>query len=74
MSPCLCWRWPAFWPAVHFEWTFLLVGVVLAIMVVALGFLEQYVVWIVMLPVIMAAGWAYFQVRKRRVKDSAKLS
>lgn len=58
---------------VHFEWTFLLVGIVLAIMVVALGFLEQYMVWIIMVPVIIAAGWMYYQIRKRRVKEPAKL-
>lgn len=51
---------------IHFEWTFLLVGVVLAIMAVALGFLEQYVVWFIMVPVILVAGWIYLKIRKRR--------
>jgi hypothetical protein len=55
-----------FLAGVHFEWTFLLVGIVLAIMAVAICYLEQYVVWIIMLPVIIAAGWIYFQLRKRR--------
>jgi len=54
---------------VHFEWTFLLVGIVLAIMVVAIGYLEQYVVWIIMLPVIIAAGWIYLQIRKRHTVE-----
>lgn len=54
---------------VHFDWVFLLVGAVLAIMVVAIGYLEQYVVWFLMLPVLVAAGWSYFLVRKRRVKE-----
>ncbi len=54
---------------VHFDWIFLLVGVVLAIMVVAIGYLEQYVVWFLMLPVILMAGWSYFQIRKRRSKN-----
>lgn len=60
-----------FLAGVHFEWTFLLVGIVLAIMVVALGYVEQYVVWIIMIPVIIAAGWIYFQIRKRRTREQS---
>jgi membrane protein implicated in regulation of membrane protease activity len=58
-----------FLAGVHFDWVFLLVGTMLVIMVVAIGYLEQYVVWIIMLPVILATGWVYFQVRKRRSRE-----
>jgi hypothetical protein len=54
---------------VHFDWTFLLVGVVLAIMAVSIGYLEQYVVWIIMLLVMITAGGIYFLIRKRRTAD-----
>lgn len=53
---------------VHFEWTFLLLGIVLAIMVIALGYFEQYVM-IIMLPVILATGTAFYLIRKRRVPE-----
>jgi hypothetical protein len=54
---------------VHFDWTFLLLGIVLGIMAVSIGYFEQYVVWFVMLPVIIAAGWGFYQLRKRRASD-----
>lgn len=52
-----------FLAGVHFDWAFLLLGVVLAIMAVAIGYLEQYIVWIIVLPVLIAAGFAYYKVR-----------
>lgn len=51
---------------VHFEWTFLLVGIVLGVMAIAISYLEQFFVWLIMLPVIIAAGWIYLNIRKRR--------
>ena len=51
---------------VHFEWTFLLIGIILTVMAISVGYLEQYVVWLIMLPSIAAAVWVYFQVHKRR--------
>jgi hypothetical protein len=60
-----------FLAGIHFEWSFLLVGMVLAVMAVAVGYVEQYVVWIIMIPVIIAAGWIYVQIRKRRTEEHA---
>ncbi|MEO2048846.1 MAG: hypothetical protein ABGX16_19995 [Pirellulales bacterium] len=51
---------------IHFEWTFLLVGIVLGIMAISVSYLEQFFVWLVMLPVILATGWSYLKIRKRR--------
>lgn len=52
---------------VHFEWMFLLVGFLLVVMAIALSFLEQSFVWIIMIVVMAVVGWGYFQIRKRRV-------
>lgn len=52
---------------VHFEWTFLLVGIVLGVMAISLSYLEQFFVWLIMIPVIIVAGWSYLKIRKRRV-------
>lgn len=54
---------------VHFEWTFLLLGAVLAGMTVAIAYLEQYLAWLVMVPVLVAAGWAYVQLHLRARRD-----
>ncbi|MEW4489513.1 hypothetical protein AB1L42_15635 [Thalassoglobus sp. JC818] len=58
-----------FQAGVHFDWVFALLGLVLALMVISIGYLEQYVVWIVMVPVIIAAVWVFFQMRKRNSAD-----
>ncbi|TWT56947.1 hypothetical protein KOR42_03030 [Thalassoglobus neptunius] len=58
-----------FLAGVHFDWMFALLGIVLALMVISIGYLEQYVVWLVMVPVIIAAAWVFFQMRKRTSTD-----
>lgn len=55
-----------FLAGVHFDWMFTLLGIVLAIMVIAIGYLEQYIVWLVMTPVIIAACAGFYQLRRRR--------
>ena len=59
-----------FLAGVHFEWTFLLIGVVLTIMAVSVGYLEIYLIWIVMVPCILVAGWVFFQIRNRRGSEA----
>ncbi|TWU29663.1 hypothetical protein [Bythopirellula polymerisocia] len=54
-----------FLAGVHFEWTFLLLGVVLTIMALSIGYLEKYLIWLIMLPVIITAGWVFVLLRKR---------
>jgi len=56
-----------FLAGVHFDGMFLILGVVLAIMVVALGTAQQYafLLWVIMIPVAAAgAGVFYLKVRK----------
>ena len=47
---------------VHFDWMLTIVGVVLAVMTIALATLEQYtvVVWVIMILVVVAAAAYYF--------------
>lgn len=47
---------------IHFDWMLMIVGVVLAVMTVALATLEQYtvVVWIIMILAVIAAGAYYY--------------
>ena len=53
---------------IHLHWTFAIVGVVLAIMAVVLGVLEQstLLAWMIMLPIVIA-GAAFFFLRARKL-------
>lgn len=51
---------------VHFDWTFLLLGGVLVGMTIAIAYLEHYLVWLVMVPVLVAVGWGYLRMRAGR--------
>lgn len=54
-----------FLAGVHFDWMFTLLGIVLTVMAVAIGYAEQYLVWIIMVPVVAAAGWFYVAKSRR---------
>lgn len=56
-----------FLAGVHFEWTFILLGIVLTVMAISMAYVEQYVVWLVMLPVAALAVWI-FLLRHRRLR------
>lgn len=46
---------------VHFDWTFMLLGGILAVIAVALGYLDQLSVFVVVLPVAAVALWIVFR-------------
>lgn len=46
---------------VHFDWTFMLLGGILAVIAVALGFLDQMSVFLVVLPLSVVALWIVFK-------------
>jgi hypothetical protein len=46
---------------VHFDWTFMLLGGILAVIAVALGYLDQLSVFVVVLPLAAVALWIVYQ-------------
>jgi hypothetical protein len=46
---------------VHFDWTFMLLGVILAVIAVALAYLDQLSVFILILPLTVVALWIVFK-------------
>lgn len=60
-----------FLAGVHFDWMFLLLGIVLTIMAVSIGYLEKYLVWLIMLPVILLAIWVFLLLRKRHATEES---
>ncbi|WP_295448640.1 hypothetical protein [uncultured Thiodictyon sp.] len=46
---------------VHFDWTFMLLGGILAVIAVAIGFLDQMSVFLVVLPLSVVALWIVFR-------------
>lgn len=57
-----------FLAGVHFDWTFMLLGVVLAVIAVALGYLDQLSVFMLILPIAALAVWIVF---KRKLGSAA---
>jgi hypothetical protein len=45
----------------HFERMFLLIGIVLAIMAVIGAFVEQYTLWLILVPSSLIAAWLFFK-------------
>ena len=52
---------------VHFDWTFMLLGAVLAVIAAALGFLDQFSIYLVTIPLAVVALWIVY---KRKVGDA----
>ncbi len=46
---------------VHFDWTFMLLGLVLAVIAVALGYLDQLSVFMLVIPIAAVAVWIVFK-------------
>ena len=61
-----CWQ-----AGVHFDWSFLLLAIVLIVMEVALAYFEKVGVWLVTVPVAIALAWLYF---KRKLKGTTKVA
>ena len=51
---------------VHFQWMFMLIGLVVGIMAITLAYLEQYMVigWIIVIPTALAATWLFLKFRR----------
>ena len=51
---------------VHFQWMFMLIGLVVGIMALTLAYLEQYMVigWIIVIPSTLAATWLFLKFRR----------
>jgi hypothetical protein len=49
-----------FLAGVHFEWMFLVIGVVLALMVVVVAKTEQFEMWLIMIGITLAAAGLFF--------------
>ncbi len=54
-----------FLAGVHIEWMFMLLGIVLGIMAIAIAYVEQYVVWMIMVPVVAGAVWIFLRRMKK---------
>jgi hypothetical protein len=52
---------------VHFQWMFVLIGLVVGIMALTLAYLEQYMVigWIIMIPTVLVAIWLFVKFKRR---------
>ena len=52
---------------IHFEWMFLVIGTVLALMVVVVAKTEQFEMWLIMVPAALAAvGFFFWRWRRNR--------
>jgi hypothetical protein len=53
---------------VHFQWMFILIGLVVGVMALTLAYLEQYMVigWIIVIPTALVASWLFLKFRNRR--------
>jgi hypothetical protein len=51
---------------VHFQWMFMLIGLVVGIMALTLAYLEQYMVigWIIVIPTALAATWLFLKFKR----------
>ena len=47
----------------HFERLFVLIGIILAIMAVIGAFVEQYTLWLIVIPVSVVAAWLFLKSR-----------
>jgi len=55
---------------VHFDWQFLLIGVVLTVMAVAMAYLQVNIVWMMMIPLAIGAAVIFYVIAKKRVATS----
>ncbi len=55
---------------VHFQWIFLIVGIFVGIMAIALAYTEQYVVWLIMIPLAAGAVWVFLQRMQKGILPS----
>jgi hypothetical protein len=51
---------------VHLQWMFLLLGIFVGIMAITLAYTEQYIIWLIMIPVAVGATWLYVKLRFAR--------
>ena len=53
---------------VHFQWMFMLIGLVVGVMALTLAYLEQYMVigWIIVIPTALLAFWLFLKFRQRK--------
>ena len=55
-----------FLAGVHFQWEFFLIGIFVGIMAITLAYVEQFAVWLIMIPAAVAVVWIYLRHNKRR--------